>query len=125
MTSETIVAVYDTPKAADAAVHDLERRGVPADAISLHRKDDTGHGVTPPPVQHFLPRMFGYEPTPRDEDAQLTYERSLAEGASVVVVRGQQQAKFDVVEILERHRPMELDGPEGRTKVRRHVAKVE
>jgi hypothetical protein len=140
MTEETLVAVYDTPHEADAAIHDLKVHGVPPSAITLHAKGDlsgqASPGVTPPPEQHFLPRMFGYEPTPQDEHDQLVYEHSLEAGSSVVVVHGVPPSKIDVTTILERHNPIDIDErglergvvrttemPASGTKVRRYVVK--
>jgi len=138
MTDETLVAVYDTPHEADAAIHDLKVHGVAASAITLHAKSDISGeatpGVVPPPEQHFLPRMFGYEPTPQAEHDQLVYERSLATGSSVVAVHGKQPANIDVTAILSRHNPIDVDArgadyglaqdpakPVATTRVRRYV----
>ena len=112
MNEETLVAVYDTPNDAHAAIRELKAFGVPAGAITLHAKEDISAqatpGVQPPPQQHFLPRMFGYEPTPHDEHDERVYLRSLEAGASVVAVHGTQPT-IDVAVILGRHNPIDLD----------------
>lgn len=110
MANETIVAVFETPKDADAAVRELESAGLPPSAITLHARGETpvAEGVHPARPQHFLPRMFGYEPTPEDEHDALIYERSLEEGASVVVVDGGPKQDVDVVKILEKHHPVDM-----------------
>jgi len=111
MNSETIVAVYKTPKDADAAIHDLKVHHVPPAAITLHSRDEeapeASPGVKAPPEQHFLPRMFGYEPTPQAERDELIYERSLKSGASIVVVHGP-LPDVDVAAILEKHHPVDI-----------------
>jgi len=113
MDTETIIAIYDTPQDAGAAIHDLKTHGVAPAAITLHAKGDAAGevtpGVKPPPEQHFIPRMFGYEPTPQDERDTLIYERSLESGSSVVVVHGTPPANVNVTAILEKHNPIDID----------------
>ncbi len=109
MQAEIIVAVYATPREADAAIHQLKTHGVPAAAITLHAKTDMlGSGVPAPPEQHFIPRMFGYEPDEQAERDELVYDRVLKQGASVVVVHGAQDPKINVIGLLEKQGPLDV-----------------
>lgn len=109
MYAETIVAVYATPHDANGAIHQLKTHGVPPEAIRLHSQGDPlNRGVMAPPEQHFIPRMFGYEPDEQAERDELVYDRALKEGASVVVVHGTLDPKIDVVGLLEKHKPLDV-----------------
>ena len=111
MAEETIVAVYDTAAHADAAVQDLRAANVPADAISRHAEATalgTGTAAEPAPVREgFWRSLFGTN-TAYDQDASV-YDRSLAGGSTVVSVRVLDQHVAGVMDILERHNPVDIE----------------
>jgi uncharacterized protein (TIGR02271 family) len=80
---------------------------VPEAAISRHEGSatTTSTGVTPVREQGFWASLFGGETT---ADEHL-YERSAQSGSSVVVVRTPMHDVDAVMEILERHNPVNLD----------------
>ena len=109
MTEETIVAMYDVPAHAEAAIRDLKAAGVPPNAISSHAEGGTAGGTTAAPAREpgFWASLFGGETTD-----SATFDRSVASGASgatVVTVKVPEQHKSRVVEILERHDPIDFD----------------
>jgi uncharacterized protein (TIGR02271 family) len=105
MTYQTIVAVYDTPAHADAAVRDLEAANVPAGAISQHRGEAGSTTSAPAREQGFWASLFGGEP---DHDTSV-YDRSIESGSSVVTVRVLDEDFDRVGAILEIHHPIDLD----------------
>jgi uncharacterized protein (TIGR02271 family) len=108
MTDETIVAVYDTPAHADAAVRDLESINVPREAITRHSGSSTtgNPGSTEPPREKgFWASLFGGDPGPDEE----VYNRSVAGGSSVVMVKVPDQHVQRVTDVLERHNPVDID----------------
>src|SRR5437764_3946834 len=106
--TEMIVAVFDTPAAADAAVRDVEAAGLPAVVIRRYTKDDPelrNYQAARKP-QSFWSWLFGEDNSP--SEYQL-YDRSLAEGGTVVTVTvGEDQAPR-VMDILDRHSPIDLE----------------
>jgi len=106
MTEETIVAMYDVPAHAEAAIRDLKAADVPANAISSHAQGGTASGTTAAPAREpgFWSSLFGGETTD-----SATYDRSVAGGSTVVTVKVPEQHKSRVVEILERHDPIDFD----------------
>ncbi len=106
MTEETLVAMYDTPAHAAAAVQDLKAADVPPNAISSHAEGGTAGGTTAAPAREpgFWASLFGGETTD-----SATFDRSVASGATVVTVKVPGQHKSRVVEILERHDPVDFD----------------
>ena len=106
MTEETIVAMYDTPAHAEAAVQDLKSANVPPNAISSHAQGGTAGGTTAAPAREpgFWSSLFGGETTD-----SAVYDRSVASGSTVVTVKVPEQHKGRVVEILERHDPIDFD----------------
>ena len=106
MTEETIVAMYDVPAHAEAAIRDLKAAEVPPNAISSHAEGGTAGGTTAAPAREpgFWASLFGGETTD-----SATFDRSLASGATVVTVKVPEQHKSRVVEILERHDPVDFD----------------
>jgi len=106
MTEETIVAMYDTPAHAEAAIRDLNAANVPPNAISSHAQGGTAGGMTPAPAREpgFWSSLFGGE----SADSAV-YDRSVASGSTVVTVKVPEQHKSRVVEILERHDPIDFD----------------
>ncbi len=112
MTDQTIVAVYDFPEHAALAVRDLEAAGVPSGAISQHADADLTTGTTasaaaPVREQGFWASLFGGEPT--SEHDTVVYDRSLKEGSTVVTVKAPEQHLTQVMDILERHNPIDMD----------------
>jgi len=111
--NETIVAVYDTKAHAAAAVQDLETAGVPSSAITQHAKNATTTGLAPTTAAAparapgFWASLFGGEPE-RAHDTTV-YDRSLEEGSTVVTVKAPEQYLTKVLDILERHNPIDID----------------
>lgn len=112
MTEETIVAVFDTPEQADAAVRDLMAENVPEQAITRHARTASGmttateaEEVAPPREEGFWSRLFGGD---RDYDHQV-YDRSVESGSTVVSVRVAEEHVMRVAEILDRHHPVDID----------------
>ena len=126
MTDDTIVAVFDTQAHASAAVRDLENAGVPASAITQHAKGGMTPGAATVPAarsreEGFWQSLFGSAPEyPHDA---AVYDRSLEAGSTVVTVRAGGQYLENVMDILERHNPIDIDeravsygvAPTGRT----------
>lgn len=104
MTDETIVAVYDTPENASMAVQELVSSGVSRSAISEHRSA-TEPGSPAVREPGFWSRLFGGEP---EYDTAL-YDRSLETGSTVVSVTATEIEATDVVSILEKHHPVDMD----------------
>jgi uncharacterized protein (TIGR02271 family) len=111
MTDETIVAVYDTSEHAALAVRDLEAAGVPPDAISRHAEAGvtTNSTTAAAPVHEkgFWASLFGGDP--EYEHDTTVYDRSLKGGSTVVTVKASAQHLNQVMEILERHNPIDID----------------
>ena len=113
MTNETIVAVYDTEAHAAAAVAELENTGIPSSAINQHAKSGmrTGSSATavtaPPRKPGFWATLLGGEPE-RSYDTDV-YDRSLESGAVVVTVQVPEQYLTTVMDVLERHNPVDID----------------
>ncbi len=129
MSMETIVAVFDTAAHAAAAVKDLVSAGVPADAITQHSNGTatgagatgmgttgtgtTGTGLTgtstgaPAQGQGFWASLFGAEPEQQYDTA--VYDRSMEAGSTVVSVKAPEKSLTQVMEILERHNPVDID----------------
>ena len=112
MNDETIVAVYDTSEHASLAIRDLETAGVPTSAISRHAEGDVTTGsTTRTAVQRrepgFWASLFGGEP--EYEHDTTVYDRSMQGGSTVVTVKASEQHLSQIMEILERHGPVDLD----------------
>ena len=111
MTDQTIVAIYDSAEHAALAVRDLEAAGVPPGAISQHSGGGltTGATTTAAPVrdQGFWASLFGGEP--EYEHDTTVYDRSLEGGSTVVTVKTPDQHLTQVMDILERHNPVDVD----------------
>jgi uncharacterized protein (TIGR02271 family) len=112
MNEETIVAVFDTPEQADAAVRDLIADEVPESAISRHARTASGMApmaetaeAEPPREEGFWSRLFGGD---RDYDNHV-YDRSLESGSTVISVRVAEDHVMKVSEILDRHNPIDID----------------
>jgi uncharacterized protein (TIGR02271 family) len=112
MNDETIVAVYDTSEHASLAIRDLEAAGVPAGAISRHAEADVTTGSTNTTAARghetgFWASLFGGEP--EYEHDTTVYDRSLQAGSTVVTVKASEQHLSQIMEILERHGPIDID----------------
>ncbi|WP_419728338.1 YsnF/AvaK domain-containing protein [Lichenicola sp.] len=107
MNEETIVAIYDTPAHADAAVRDLQDAGVLPDAIARHGADagTAPSAGTPTRERGFWSSLFGTEP---DHDTTV-YDRSIESGSSIVTVRVPVEHVARVTDILDRHNPIDID----------------
>ena len=106
MPEETSVPMYHTPPPAAAAVQDLTAADVPPNAISTHAEGAAAGGTTAAPAREpgFWSSLFGGESTD-----SAVYDRSLSSGSTVVTVKVPEQHKSRVVEILERHDPIDFD----------------
>ena len=112
MTTETIVAVYDTAAHADNAVRDLEGAGVQSGAISRHTKqgqtaDSSTTARAPAEETGFWASLFG-SGSDHQRDREV-YDRSLQSGSTVVTVNASEQQLGQVMDILERHNPIDID----------------
>ena len=111
MTNETIVAVFDSEANAAAAARELANAGVPLDAITQHARDRVTRGsdTTPAPKREpgFWERLFGGEPE-RAHDTSV-YDRSLEGGSTVVTIQAEEQDLTMIMDILERHAPIDID----------------
>ncbi len=109
MTNESIVAVYDSAEHAARAVEALEAAGVPSSAISQHASSGISDTTTTAPVQEkgFWASLFGGEP--EYEHDTTVYNRSLESGSTVVTVRAPEEHLNQVMDILERHNPIDID----------------
>ena len=111
MTDEIIVAVYDTSEHASYAVRDLESAGIPSSAITQHAGSglttDSSTAAAPGRETGFWARLFGGEPEYGHDST--VYHRSLEAGATVVTVKAAGQHLTQVMEILERHNPIDID----------------
>ncbi len=113
---ETIVAVFDTAAHAAAAVQDLKTAGIPDDNITQHAGGSsagmpgmTGAATNGEPGQEtgFWASLFGAEPEHGHDTA--VYDRSMQGGSTVVTVRGSGTHLDKVLDILERHNPIDID----------------
>ena len=112
MTDETIVAVYDSAERAALAVRDLEGVGVPSAAITQHAKGGFKTGFSssstaPVREEGFWASLFGSGPE-HGHDTSV-YDRSVDEGSTVVTVKAPEQHQTQVMDILERHNPVDID----------------
>ena len=109
--NETIVAVYATETHAENAVRDLKASGIPDAGISRHAGTETvpGYGVPDHAADHpqggFWSRLFGGEP----DHGTAPFDRSLESGATVITVRAASIHAAAIIDILERHEPVDLD----------------
>jgi uncharacterized protein (TIGR02271 family) len=113
MIDETIVvAVYDSAEHAALAVSDLEAAGVPSAAITQHAKSGNTTGsstTTTAPVREegFWASLFG---SGADHAHEISvYDRSLESGSTVVTVKASEAHLTQVMDILERHNPIDID----------------
>jgi len=115
MAYETIVAVYDAAEQADRAVHDLEASGVPSSSITRHAgthnagssRTTSTAGTASQEEPGFWARLFGSD-TDYEHEGSM-YDRSVQGGSTVVSVRVAEEHAMHVMDILERHNPVDLD----------------
>jgi uncharacterized protein (TIGR02271 family) len=112
MTDETIVAVYDSAEHASLAVSDLEAAGVPSARITQHAKGGYTTGSSPATTaptrgEGFWSNLFGSGADHAHETA--VYDRSLETGSTVVTVKAPEADFTRVMDILERHNPIDID----------------
>jgi uncharacterized protein (TIGR02271 family) len=112
MTDETIVAIYDSAEHAALAARDLEGAGVPSAAITQHAKSGfkTGSSMSstaPVREEGFWASLFG-NGAEHDHDTSV-YDRSVDDGSTVVTVNAPEQHLTQVMDILERHNPVDID----------------
>ncbi len=110
MTDQTIVAVYDTPAHAELAVQDLIQAKVPESAIHRHAQEGSYAGssttaTTRTEEPGFWASLFGGEP---DHDTSV-YDRSVSGGSNAVSVKVPDEHVTAVMDILERHNPIDID----------------
>ena len=110
MTDQTIVAVYDTAAHAELAVQDLLQAKVPESAIHRHAQEGSYAGgaktaTTRTEEPGFWASLFGGEP---DHDTAV-YDRSVSGGSTAVTVQVPEDHVTAVMDILERHNPIDID----------------
>ncbi len=110
MTDQTIVAVYDTPAHAELAVQDLLLAKVPESAIHRHAQEGSYAGSATTATARreepgFWASLFGGEP---DHDTAV-YDRSVGGGSNAVTVKVPDDHVTAVMDILERHNPIDID----------------
>ena len=108
MSDETIVAVYDTPAHAQAAVAALRAASVPESAISTHAGTGSLSGAATtaaPREEGFWSSLFGGS---SDTDTAV-YDRSMASGSTVVTVKVPDTHAARVMDILESQNPIDID----------------
>ena len=117
MSMETIVAVFDTAPHAAAAVQDLVSAGVPSNAITQHSSSTAGGTATTSTGatgtgaagqgQGFWSSLFGAEPEQGYDTA--VYDRSMQGGSTVVSVKAPEASMTQIMDILEKHNPVDID----------------
>jgi uncharacterized protein (TIGR02271 family) len=90
----------------------LEAAGVPSSSISQHASSGAATGVSttsaaPVREKGFWASLFGGEPEYEHDTA--VYDRSLEAGGTVVTVKAPEQQIAHVMDILERHHPIDID----------------
>ena len=104
--TETIVAIFDSAEQAARAVHELETAGVPTSAITQRAKGGTST-TTAAPEPGFWESLLGGGPEHGYEAS--VYDRSMEAGSTVVTVQAAEQYLDRVMDILERHSPIDID----------------
>ena len=110
MNNQTIVAVYDTPAHAELAVQDLLQANVPESAIHRHAQEGSYAGSSTTATARneepgFWASLFGGEP---DHDTAV-YDRSVQGGSNAVSVNVGDEHIAKVMDILDRHNPIDID----------------
>ena len=120
MAEETIVAIFETIDAAQAAVADLLRSGIPSAAISS--RTGSGPSLAGLPIEAGVMEpavgQIGYDQSAAEGNVAFQgnhsydpelYERGLRDGATIVTVRMVPSMAAVVEEILDTHHPIDLD----------------
>jgi len=108
--TETIVAVFNTPTQAEAAIRDLKTAGVPASNIRHYTKDDAAYQAhySAGGTQHqgFWSWLLGES----DQDNDRTvYDQTVQSGGTVVTVIADEQNAGRVSSTLLAHSPADFD----------------
>jgi hypothetical protein len=110
--TETIVAAYDRPAHAEQVIADLLAAHVPAERVHRHSRDgdDMTREVLPVVVDEgpgFWASLFGVADVGEDH---LAYDHTLDGGGTVVRVTMIPDQDYDtVLQIMERHHPVDMD----------------
>ena len=108
MFTEIIVAIYETDEDAEHAVAEMLAAHVPQSAILRHTKADMpGHARPAAESEHvgFWSRLFGGH-----SSDHAVYDHALHNGGNVVTVATVPDHDFgSVMEILERHNPVDVE----------------
>jgi len=111
MSFETIIVAFDDAAKATAAIQDVRRMGVPANAIKRHPAEAgtaaqlAAAAVNDPARPGFWSWMFGREA----EERQIRlYQGALRSGGTVVSLRVLADEAQRVREVLEIHGPLDL-----------------
>jgi hypothetical protein len=110
--AEMIVAAFDSPSAAAAAVRDLEHAQIPSADIKSYTKDEPTYQeyrTRQPEYQRggFWSWLLGEEPTQRQQ--YEAYDTSLASGDTVVTVTVDELHGEAVMDILTQHGPHDMN----------------
>ncbi len=107
MTQETIFAIYDDVLSIEAACAELTAAGVPDDAISWTGAPigTTATHARPARERGFWSTLFGGEP---DHDTAV-YDHCIESGGNMLTVRAETAHVAEVVAILERHGPIDIE----------------
>ena len=109
--TEMIVAAFDSPTVAAAAVRDLESARIPSAEIKSYTKDEPAYQEyrTRQPEYHsggFWSWLLGEEPSQTQQYA--AYDTSLASGYTVVTAEVDDLHADAVIGILNRHAPRDI-----------------
>lgn len=121
--TEMIVAAFDMPVPADAAVHDVESLALTSAVVRRYEKGDpeiTGYRANDT-KQSLWSWLFGSEPSPAD---QVVYDRSLEEGGIIVTVSCDERDAARVMDALNLHGPIDIEERAGQCGVSPATATV-
>jgi uncharacterized protein (TIGR02271 family) len=107
--SEMIVAVFDTAAAAEAAVRDVEAARLPSLVVRRYTKDDPelrAYQAEQKPPQSFWSWLFGADSSAPEYQV---YDRSIAEGGTVVTVTVDEGHAAHVIHLLNQHAPLDVE----------------
>ena len=103
MAYENIVAVFQTPSVANAAVSELQAAGIGESDIKLH---SSANAIVPTDGKGIWAYLLGDDISHSDRDA---YEKCVAMGWVVVSVTALVEKAEMVILILSNHGPVDLD----------------
>jgi uncharacterized protein (TIGR02271 family) len=108
--AEMVVAAFDSPSAAEAAIRDIEAARIPSAAVRSYTKDEPTYQEyrTRQPESHggFWGWLIGEEPT--QTQAYGAYDTSLTSGHTVVTVTVDEVHADAVTGILNQHGPHDI-----------------